>query len=176
MFDGGGDFPRDVGDTRVGTERVRRNRDRIVEGERTLGEMRPEGFVEGLPEAAVDEDDETEAIALGEEEIPSVARRLPIGKIEPRAEGAQEVRAEGGGARGPLLGVARAALDMRRIGVGVVPIGDGIARRVRRAQSSVLTCQSSGKRTTSSIRRRYATPDVPPVPRLKPITRSTVVT
>src|SRR6185503_14400247 len=41
--------------------------------------------------------------------------------------------------------------------------------------SSVRARQSSGKRTTSSSRRRYATPEVPPVPRLNPITRSTVV-
>ena len=36
--------------------------------------------------------------------------------------------------------------------------------------------QSSGKSSTSSILRRYFTPLVPPVPRLKPMMRSTVVT
>lgn len=35
---------------------------------------------------------------------------------------------------------------------------------------------NSGNSSTSSILRRYATPEVPPVPRLTPITRSTVVT
>ena len=43
------------------------------------------------------------------------------------------------------------------------------------AQSSVRARQSSGKSTTSSNRLRYETPEVPPVPRLKPMTRSTVV-
>ena len=42
--------------------------------------------------------------------------------------------------------------------------------------NSPRKCHSSGNSSTSSIRRRYCTPEVPPVPRLKPITRSTVVT
>ena len=47
--------------------------------------------------------------------------------------------------------------------------GKGAYRLVRR-------CQSSGNSSTSSMRRRYCTPEVPPVPRLNPMTRSTVVT
>ena len=46
----------------------------------------------------------------------------------------------------------------------------------RQGHSSPLRCHSSGKSSTFSIRRRYSTPAVPPVPRLNPITRSTVVT
>ncbi len=42
--------------------------------------------------------------------------------------------------------------------------------------SVVRTCQSSGNSTTSSILRRYGAPLVPPVPCLKPMMRSTVVT
>ncbi len=41
---------------------------------------------------------------------------------------------------------------------------------------TVLTCHNSGNSTTSSMRRKYGTPPVPPVPRLNPMTRSTVVT
>ena len=41
--------------------------------------------------------------------------------------------------------------------------------------STVRTRHNSGKSSISSMRFKYATPPVPPVPRLKPITRSTVV-
>src|SRR6185369_3558650 len=41
---------------------------------------------------------------------------------------------------------------------------------------SVRTSRSSGNSACSSVLRRNATPAVPPVPRLKPITRSTVLT
>lgn len=51
---------------------------------------------------------------------------------------------------------------------------DARARGVR--YSVVRTCQSSGNSTTSSILRRYGAPLVPPVPCLKPMMRSTVVT
>src|SRR5262249_24768249 len=43
-------------------------------------------------------------------------------------------------------------------------------------QRSVRSFQISGNSTTSSILRRYPTQLVPPVPRLKPMMRSTVVT
>lgn len=42
--------------------------------------------------------------------------------------------------------------------------------------NAVLTFHNSGNSTTSSIRLKYETPEVPPVPRFSPITRSTVVT
>ena len=41
--------------------------------------------------------------------------------------------------------------------------------------SAVRALQSSGNNTTSSMPRRYPTPDVPPVPRFQPMMRSTVV-
>src|SRR5690606_9794375 len=59
--------------------------------------------------------------------------------------------------------------------------GDGIGR-VERAgfgeaghQISVLTASSSGKNPFLSTLSRYGTPAVPPVPRLKPMIRSTVL-
>ena len=45
----------------------------------------------------------------------------------------------------------------------------------RDAQISVLTAKSSGKKPFLSTDSRYGTPAVPPVPRLKPMIRSTVL-
>ena len=43
------------------------------------------------------------------------------------------------------------------------------------SRRAVLASHSSGKKTSSTIWRRYAAPAVPPVPRLMPITRSTTL-
>ena len=54
-----------------------------------------------------------------------------------------------------------------------------LLRRLRADQglsSDVRTSQSSGKKTLRSAFSRNGTPELPPVPRLKPITRFTVVT
>jgi len=63
------------------------------------------------------------------------------------------------------------------------PVEDFNARQRRMAttmpmscQSTVRRCKSSGNISVSSMHSRYAIPAVPPVPRLSPITRSTVVT
>jgi hypothetical protein len=51
-----------------------------------------------------------------------------------------------------------------------------VQRRGALSYISVRTFHNSGNSTTSSIRLKYDTPDVPPVPLFSPITRSTVVT
>ena len=78
-----------------------------------------------------------------------------------RSHGKREARAAG---RQRISGIPR--LDR----VEIRPVGGH-----GRAHNTALTVSSSGKNTWSMTRARYGTPAVPPVPRLNPITRSTVL-
>ncbi len=97
----------------------------------------------------------------------------------PARKPGQQCRGSGGGARP----ATRSKHVARHPCVNTVAPAQGRADRLACAKpagavghNSVRSAQSSGKSSTSSMRRRYCTPEVPPVPRLTPITRSTVVT
>ena len=101
-----------------------------------------------------------------------------LGDEKKRAQYDQFGSAGPGGA-----GFGGAGADERAVHACIPPIillAAGLARAPARTSggryNSVRTCHNSGNSSTSSIRRRYATPTVPPVPRFSPMTRSTVVT
>jgi hypothetical protein len=76
------------------------------------------------------------------------------------------------------IDVERLEVDRHRTG-RVVDVAEHFAAALDRAHVapiSVRTSSSSGKKLSPTRLRRYSTPAVPPVPRLKPMMRSTVFT
>ena len=124
----GGDRPRDrlcdVADANSGRERIARHSDRPAAADWTFGEVRPEGFVEAHPEAAVDEDNETLRRTVRKEQGKPLAGTLAIGAIEFGAPGREPLAFEGRGAGGPQFRIDLGVADMAGVVVGVVPVGD----------------------------------------------------
>jgi|SRR5271163_3978462 len=80
-------------------------------------------------------------------------------------------------ARNPAMTVGGGAFHASRlIGRCLPKAGAYTTLSASALYNAVLTFHNSGNSTTSSIRLKYETPEVPPVPRFSPITRSTVVT
>src|SRR5215510_7054099 len=86
--------------------------------------MRPEALVERLPEAAMDEDDQALWSAFRPEDIEAVPRALAIADVERRTAAALKRVAIGLRGLHPRCRPAVATRNVRRIRIGVGPIGN----------------------------------------------------
>jgi hypothetical protein len=117
--DRGGDFGGDVGDARSRRQRVARQRHGPAMVPRAFGKIGPGRLVEAHPVAAMDEDDEPLAVAVGQDQVEALAFTGAIGDV-----GAKILQSGAVGCR-PLRPLRRQlvrARDMGRIGVSVIPI------------------------------------------------------
>ena len=121
-----GDLPGDGADTCLGAERIGRHRDRVAMADRPGGQMRPEGFVEADPEAAMHVDDEAFRRFVGQEEVEPVARALPVADVERRPAGDNAALAEARRGFDPKRRPALAAWNVRAVRIGVGPVLDAM--------------------------------------------------
>src|SRR3954462_15160728 len=114
-----GDFRRNVGDARGRRQRVAWQCHRPAVMPRAFGEISPRRFVEAHPIAAVDEDDEALAVAVGQDQVEALALAGAIGDVGAKflQSGAISRRA-----LRPQRRYLVRARDMGRIGVSVIPI------------------------------------------------------
>ncbi|MFK4558918.1 hypothetical protein ABIF95_001448 [Bradyrhizobium ottawaense] len=143
-----GDLGGDVGDACGRRQRVARQRHRPAMLARAFGQISPGRFVEAHPVAAVDEDDEALAVAVGQDQVEALTLAGAIGDV-----GAKILQpgAVGGRPLGPLSRHLVRAGDVGRVGVSIIPIAHCHSQRTRPANRAPV-CHRSGQHPSLSFK------------------------